>query len=87
MVYQVFGFRVDSDHNRLGIDSNLSDSFGRSLMYALSALTTIATVSYVGGLPFIVGALLVGVVYWNGKHSKALESYLLLTHPTVQLGK
>jgi hypothetical protein len=50
-----------------GIDSSLSDNFGRSIMYGLSALTTVVTVSVVGGLPFIVAMCLLGVVYYNGK--------------------
>ena len=50
-----------------GIDSSLSDNFGRSIIYALSASTTIVTVSVVGGPVFIVAALLLGAVYWNGK--------------------
>ncbi|KJA25547.1 hypothetical protein HYPSUDRAFT_37542 [Hypholoma sublateritium FD-334 SS-4] len=48
-----------------GIDSSLSDNFGRSIIYALSATTTIVTVSVVGGPVFIVAALLLGGVYWN----------------------
>lgn len=50
-----------------GIDSSLSDNFGRSIIYALSATTTIVTVSVVGGPVFIVAALLLGGVYWNGE--------------------
>ena len=52
----------------LGIDSNLSGNFGRSIMYALSGLTIIITISFVGGLPFIFAAFVLGIVYWNGKH-------------------
>lgn len=50
-----------------GIDSSLSDNFGRSIMYGLSAVTTILTVSFVGGLPFIFAAVVLGALYWNGK--------------------
>jgi len=50
-----------------GIDSTLSDNFGRSIMYGLSAATSIITVSVVGGPPFIVVVILLGIVYWNGK--------------------
>lgn len=50
-----------------GIDSSLSDNFGRSIMYGLSAATSIITVSVVGGPPFIVVVMLLGIVYWNGK--------------------
>ncbi|PPR02009.1 hypothetical protein CVT24_011132 [Panaeolus cyanescens] len=48
-----------------GIDSNLSDNFGRSIIYGLSAATTIITVSIVGGLPFILAAAVMGYLYWN----------------------
>ncbi|CAA7268235.1 unnamed protein product [Cyclocybe aegerita] len=48
-----------------GIDSSLSDNFGRSIMYGLSAFTTIATVSVVGGLPFMIAVGILGVLYWN----------------------
>ena len=50
-----------------GIDSTLSDNFGRSIIYALSALTTLVTVSFVGGLPFILAVAVLGVIYYNGK--------------------
>lgn len=57
--------------NRFGkdfevLDSSVSDSFGRSFMYALSASTTIVTVSVVGGLPFVLTTMILGVLYWNG---------------------
>ncbi|TFK38174.1 multidrug resistance-associated ABC transporter [Crucibulum laeve] len=48
-----------------GIDSSLADNFGRSIIYALSAATTLITVSVVGGLPFIIAAILLGFVYYN----------------------
>ncbi|GLB42389.1 putative atp-binding cassette transporter [Lyophyllum shimeji] len=48
-----------------GIDSSLSDNFGRSIIYALSALTTIVTVSVVGGPLFIFAACILGIIYWN----------------------
>ena len=51
-----------------GIDSSLSDNFGRSVMYGLSASTTIVTVSVVGGLPFVFAAMILGIIYWNGRH-------------------
>jgi hypothetical protein len=38
-------------------------------MYGLSAATTIVTVSIVGGLPFIFAAMILGLIYWNGKHA------------------
>lgn len=50
-----------------GIDSSLSDNFGRSIQYALSAVATLISVSVVGGPPFVFAALILGVVYWNGE--------------------
>ena len=48
-----------------GIDSSLSDHFGRSIIYGLSALTTFVTISVVGGWPFLAVTLLVGVFYYQ----------------------
>ena len=48
-----------------GIDSSLSDNFGRSIMYGMSALTTFATISVVGGWPFLVVTLLLGFFYFQ----------------------
>ncbi|RXW15952.1 hypothetical protein EST38_g9897, partial [Candolleomyces aberdarensis] len=56
--------------NRFGkdfesIDSNLPDEFGRTTIFALSALTTIVTVSFVGGVPFLLFVMILGVLYYN----------------------
>jgi hypothetical protein len=51
----------------LVIDSSLSSNFGRSIGLGFSALTTIITVSYLGGLPSILSTFVLGIVYWNGK--------------------
>ncbi|KAF5389660.1 hypothetical protein D9757_004116 [Collybiopsis confluens] len=48
-----------------GIDSSLSDNFGRSIMYTLSATATLVSVSVVGGVPFIIAAVVLGSIYWN----------------------
>ncbi|KAG2008561.1 ATP-binding cassette transporter [Coprinopsis cinerea AmutBmut pab1-1] len=48
-----------------GIDSSLADNLGRTIITALSALTTIVTVSVVGGIPFVVAIAILGVLYWN----------------------
>ncbi|THH26392.1 hypothetical protein EUX98_g7797 [Antrodiella citrinella] len=48
-----------------GVDSNLPDHFGRSIMYGLSACTTLVTVSIVGGLPFVLAIILLGTIYYN----------------------
>jgi ABC-type multidrug transport system fused ATPase/permease subunit len=54
----------------IGIDSSLSDNFGRSIIYALSVLTTLITVSFVGGLPFIFAIGVLGIVYYNGMDTR-----------------
>jgi ABC-type multidrug transport system fused ATPase/permease subunit len=46
-----------------GIDSRLPNHFGRSLRYGMSALATFATISIVGGWPFVAVTLLAGVFY------------------------
>ncbi|TDL21435.1 ATP-binding cassette transporter [Rickenella mellea] len=56
--------------NRFGkdfevIDSSLSDNFGHSFMYVLSATVTMTTVSVVGGPPFVIAAIILGLLYWN----------------------
>ncbi|THH21147.1 hypothetical protein EW146_g360 [Bondarzewia mesenterica] len=48
-----------------GIDSSLSDNFGRSIINGLSALTTLLAISAVGGLPFFFAALVLGLLYYN----------------------
>ncbi|KAL1665993.1 P-loop containing nucleoside triphosphate hydrolase protein [Schizophyllum commune] len=48
-----------------GIDSSLSDNFGRTAMYSLSTATTIITVSVVGGPPFVAAALVIGFFYYQ----------------------
>ncbi|KAH6911449.1 ATP-binding cassette transporter, partial [Coprinopsis sp. MPI-PUGE-AT-0042] len=48
-----------------GIDSRLADDFGKTIINALSAATTIVTVSVVGGLPFLLMVGILGVVYYN----------------------
>ena len=64
-----------------GIDSSLSDNFGRSIINGLSVLTTFVTISVVGGPLFIFAAALLGLLYWNvGKVSISifhLSCYLI----------
>ena len=52
-------------HFRIGIDSSLSDNFGRSIFYFTSALTTFVTITVVGGPVFFVAAVILGIVYYN----------------------
>jgi hypothetical protein len=51
----------------VGIDSSLSDNFGRSIIYGLSVITTLITISFVGGLPFIFAAGVLGIIYYKGR--------------------
>ena len=46
----------------------MSDNFGRSIIYGLATLTTIITISVVGGLPFIIAALALSYLYYNGRN-------------------
>ncbi|KAJ7064951.1 multidrug resistance-associated ABC transporter [Mycena amicta] len=48
-----------------GIDSSLSDNFGRSAAYFVSSITTIITISFVGGIPFMIASILTGIFYYN----------------------
>ncbi|OBZ67974.1 hypothetical protein A0H81_12236 [Grifola frondosa] len=48
-----------------GVDSTLPDNFGRSIMYGLSAVTTLITISIVGGPPFILAAIILGSLYYS----------------------
>ena len=50
-----------------GVDSNLPDNFGRSVMYGLSAATTMVSITYVGGFPFLLAIIILGSLYYSGK--------------------
>ena len=45
----------------------MSDNFGRSVRNAISVTVTLTTVSIVGGWPFIIAVIILGMLYWNGK--------------------
>ena len=53
-------------NSALGIDSTMPNNFGKSIAFGLSAITSLVTVSVVGGLPFILAMAVLGVVYYNG---------------------
>ncbi|KAI0251186.1 multidrug resistance-associated ABC transporter [Lactifluus subvellereus] len=48
-----------------GIDSSLSDNFGRTIVGSLSVITTAITISIVGGPQFFLFFFLIGSLYWN----------------------
>ncbi|KAF5371584.1 hypothetical protein D9758_003437 [Tetrapyrgos nigripes] len=48
-----------------GIDSSLSDNFGRTFQYGISTATTIITLSVIGGPWFVLGAIIIGSIYWS----------------------
>ena len=50
-----------------GIDSSLSDNFGRSVFYFTSAITTFITITAVGGPVFFVAAIILAILYYNSK--------------------
>jgi hypothetical protein len=61
-------------HVGLGIDSSLSDNFGRTAVGALSVITTFLTISIVGGPQFVLFIVIIGSLYWNGEYFSALPS-------------
>jgi len=65
-----------------GIDSSLSDNFGRTVVNALGVVTTIMAVTYVGGAPFLLAILALGYVYYNGM-AHYIPFYRLLIKETV----
>jgi len=56
------------NHNNTGIDSRLSDHFGRSIMFALTFVVTVVSVTLAGGLPFLVAIVCLGFMYYDGVH-------------------
>ncbi|KAI0683866.1 ATP-binding cassette transporter [Cytidiella melzeri] len=53
-----------------GVDSSLPDNFGRSVMYGLSAATTMVSITFVGGFPFLLAAIILGSLYFSSKFVK-----------------
>ena len=48
-----------------GIDSRLSDHFGRSIINGMSAVATFITIGFVGGWPFVAVIILVSIFYFQ----------------------
>ncbi|KAJ7025509.1 multidrug resistance-associated ABC transporter [Mycena alexandri] len=56
--------------NRFGkdfevIDSSLPGNFGRSVVYLIATITTVVTISFVGGPPFVFIAFLISMAYYQ----------------------
>jgi hypothetical protein len=49
------------------IDGFIADDFGRALKLGLSAVITFITITFVGGLPFLCAASVLGLVYYLRK--------------------
>ena len=49
----------------LAIDSVLADHFGRTIVFGLNVLTTVLTITYVGGPLLLLALILLGVLYYN----------------------
>ncbi|KAJ6609306.1 hypothetical protein B0H10DRAFT_2166370 [Mycena sp. CBHHK59/15] len=43
-----------------GIDINLSDNFGKSAIYFISTITTVTTIRFIGGPPFVAAVVIYG---------------------------
>jgi hypothetical protein len=50
-----------------GIDSNLADNLGRTIIYSLNVVTTFVTITYIGGWQFLVAAVVIGLMYFDSK--------------------
>ncbi|KAJ6516269.1 multidrug resistance-associated ABC transporter [Mycena sanguinolenta] len=48
-----------------GIDSGLSEHLGYFVVHGMSAITSVAAMSFVGGLPFTLAVLVIGIVFYN----------------------
>ncbi|WWD20306.1 hypothetical protein CI109_104782 [Kwoniella shandongensis] len=48
-----------------GLDSSTADNFVRSIAYGLNVLVTLVSITYVGGLPFIIAGGIILVVYYQ----------------------
>lgn len=48
-----------------GVDSSLPDNFGRSFIYGLNATVTFIAITVVGGVPFLVAAIILSALYYK----------------------
>lgn len=69
-------------HSNIGIDSRLSDNFGRSVIFALSFFVTVVSVTLAGGFPFLIAIVLLGFIYFDGLQL-LLMNYFNADHDTL----
>lgn len=48
-----------------GVDSRLADHFGRSLIFAFSFFVMIVSVTFAGGIPFLIAIIILGFIYYD----------------------
>ncbi|KIR29354.1 ATP-binding cassette transporter [Cryptococcus deuterogattii LA55] len=48
-----------------GLDSSTADNFVRSMAYGLNVVVTFISITYVGGLPFVIAGCVILVVYYQ----------------------
>ncbi|WWC73697.1 uncharacterized protein I206_107669 [Kwoniella pini CBS 10737] len=48
-----------------GLDSSTADNFVRSVAYALNVIITLVSITYVGGVPFIIAGSVILVIYYQ----------------------
>ncbi|WWC65828.1 uncharacterized protein I303_108450 [Kwoniella dejecticola CBS 10117] len=48
-----------------GLDSSTADNFVRSVAYALNVIVTLVSITYVGGVPFIIAGSVILVIYYQ----------------------
>lgn len=63
----------------------MSDNLGRSIIYTLNVLTTFVTITYVGGWPFLVAALVIFSFYVDSMCALPTSINLALTKFYQQL--
>ncbi|KAJ6612172.1 multidrug resistance-associated ABC transporter [Mycena sp. CBHHK59/15] len=49
-----------------GIDSVLPENFGNCVAYVMATIATVITMSFVGGIPFMMTAVVIGILFYNG---------------------
>ncbi|KAK7061300.1 multidrug resistance-associated ABC transporter [Favolaschia claudopus] len=48
-----------------GIDSDLADHLGHCVLLCLGAITSLVTIAFIGGIPFVIIVIILGVFFYN----------------------